>query len=62
MAIKFKTSMLDYCKFIMTKMSFNRALFVKEYRKSLRFLSKNEVMPFKQWVRATFGIRWISNA
>jgi hypothetical protein len=52
--MKFKTSMLEYCKLILTKISFSKTLFVKEYKKSLKFLSKNEVKELKQWVRATF--------
>jgi hypothetical protein len=53
--MKFKTSMLEYCKLILTKFSFSRPLFLKEYRKSLRFLSKKEIGEFKRWVRATFA-------
>lgn len=52
--MKFKTSMLDYCKLVLTKISFSKTLFQKEYKKSLKFLSKDEVREFKQWVRMTF--------
>lgn len=46
-----KTSMLEYMKVILRKVSFDRSLFRKEYRKSLNWLSKNEVNELKSWLR-----------
>jgi hypothetical protein len=47
----FKQSMLGYCKMILEKMSFNRKLFLKEYRKSFSYLSAEEQSELKRWVR-----------
>ena len=46
-----KTSMFDYVKLILAKVSFNRKLFRKEYRKSLKVLSANETSELKAWLR-----------
>lgn len=47
----FKQSMLAYCKIVLMKMSFSRRLFLKEYRKSLSWLSPEERNELRQWVR-----------
>ena len=47
----FKQSMLGYCKLILQKMSFNKKLFLKEYRKSLSYLNSEEQNELKRWVR-----------
>lgn len=47
----FKQSMLGYCKLILLKMSFNRRLFLKEYRKSFSYLNEEERNELKKWVR-----------
>lgn len=39
-------------KVILHKVSFNRSLFRKEYRKSLSWLSDNERTELRSWVRA----------
>lgn len=46
-----KTSMLEYCKIILRKMSFNRKLFRKEYRKTFTYLDPAEQNKLKQWLR-----------
>jgi hypothetical protein len=46
-----KTSMLEYVKIILGKVSFNRSLFRKEYRKSLSWLSKHEADHLRAWLR-----------
>lgn len=46
-----KTSMLEYVKTILRKVSFDRKLFRKEYRKSLLWLSGNDARELKQWLR-----------
>ena len=48
---KFKQSMLAYCKVILLKMSFNRRLFLKEYRKAFAYLNAEERNELKKWVR-----------
>lgn len=47
----FEQSMLDYCKIILKKMSFNKRLFLKEYRKSLSYLTAEERNELRRWVR-----------
>jgi len=54
--MKFKTSMLEYCKLILTKISFSKPLFIKEYQKSLRFLPRNEAKEFRQWAENEFKL------
>lgn len=48
---KFKTSMLEYGKIILSKICFDRKLFRKEYRKILGYLTKNEQRELKYWIR-----------
>jgi len=55
--MKFKTSMLAYCKQILSVVSFNRALFRKEYKKSLKWLSPSEVAELKLWIRQTIVLQ-----
>lgn len=43
--------MLNYCKTILEKMSFSKKLFLKEYRKSLSYLTVEEQIELKKWVR-----------
>ena len=48
---KFKLSMLEYSKIILSKISFDRNLFMKEYKKAFKHLDRNERTALKQWVR-----------
>jgi hypothetical protein len=52
--MKGKKSMLDYCKQILKAVHFDRNLFKKEYRKSLKWLPQPEVVELKNWIRAEF--------
>ncbi len=49
--MKMESSMLKYVKTILDRMSFDRRLFRKEYRKSLAWLSKEEVSELRFWLR-----------
>jgi hypothetical protein len=55
---KFKQSMLDYAKVILSKMSFDKKLFEKEYLKALKYLDRNECLELKQWVQTQ--MQWSS--
>ena len=44
--------MLDYCKIILSKMSFDARLFKKEYRKSLNHLAPEERYELRKWLRS----------
>jgi hypothetical protein len=46
-----KGRMLDYCKLILMKMSFDRSLFRKEYRKTFAYLNETEQQELKKWLR-----------
>ena len=43
--------MRDYFKMILSKVSFDRKLFRKEYRKSLKYLSSVDAAELKNWLR-----------
>ena len=47
--------MLDYVKMILLKVSFNKALFEKELRKSLKMLVPTEVPDFRNWCYQQFS-------
>jgi hypothetical protein len=48
----FKQSMLSYCKLVLQKMSFSKKLFLKEYRKSLTWLDREEERnELRRWAR-----------
>ena len=52
MEMKFKRSMLEYSKFILLKMTFDRKLFMKELRKAFRYLNRDERRQLISWVRS----------
>jgi hypothetical protein len=52
---KFKLSMLEYSKVILSKISFDKKLFKKEYRKAFRYLDNDERTALKNWVRAEWS-------
>lgn len=47
--------MLELCKEILTKVSFDKLLFQKELKKALRWIKNEEVEGFKDWCIAKFG-------
>lgn len=53
---KFKLSMLEYSKVILSKISFDKKLFRKEYKKAFRYLDSNERNALKKWVRSEWSI------
>jgi len=53
---RFKRSMLEYCKMILDKLSFDPKLFRKEYRKSFKYLSPGEDLVLKKWARENFKL------
>ena len=53
---KFKRSMLEYSKIILAKISFDKTLFRKEYRKAFRYLDRNDRSELRQWVRAEWSM------
>lgn len=49
-----KTTMLEYSKVILTKVSFCKVLFEKELRKSIQYLQESEKVFLYLWCRKTF--------
>jgi hypothetical protein len=52
------TSMLEYTKTILEKVSFDRKLFEKELRKALRYLLEPELRELERWCMERFGLRY----
>ena len=50
--------MLELCKEILTKVSFDRILFQKELAKALKWLQSDEIDGFKEWCLKTFGAKY----
>jgi hypothetical protein len=48
-------SMLDLSKKILTKVSFDKSLFTKEFHKALNYLKPDEKLLLKVWALTTFG-------
>jgi len=49
--IEFNRSMLEYCKIILSKISFDKKLFRKEYKKTFNYLEPQEHSELKRWLR-----------
>lgn len=49
--IEFNRSMLEYCKIILSKISFDKKLFRKEYKKTFSYLELQEHNELKRWLR-----------
>jgi hypothetical protein len=49
-----KKIQLEYCKFILEKVSFDPLLFQKELRKSLKVLVEAEARELLSWVKSRF--------
>ncbi|MDO7850148.1 hypothetical protein [Hymenobacter convexus] len=47
--------MLEYVKMILTKVSFNKALFEKELRKALKMVLPAELADFRSWCYQQFS-------
>ena len=50
--------MLEFSKKILKKVSFDRALFKKELKKSLKWLNRDEIIALKVWCVAQFGTQY----
>jgi hypothetical protein len=52
------TTMLEYFKTILRKVSFDRGLFEKELRKAINRLIEPEITELKQWCYQNFSVRY----
>ena len=48
-------NMLEYQKKILQKVSFSKDLFIREFNKTLNWITGNEIKDFINWVNQTFG-------
>jgi hypothetical protein len=46
---------LEYCKFILEKVSFDERLFEKELNKALKMLAETDIREFVDWARKRFS-------
>lgn len=46
---------LEYCKFILEKVSFDEHLFEKELNKSIKMLAETDLKEFVDWVKQRFS-------
>lgn len=49
--MKSDTSYLEYYKTILSKINFDRSLFVKEYNKALKLLNEPEQRKLQLWIK-----------
>jgi hypothetical protein len=54
---KVKTTILEYCKLILEKVSFDKRLFWKEYKKGIKKLTESESEAFRLWMIHRFGFQ-----
>lgn len=47
--------MLEYSKIVLTKISFDKLLFRKEYAKAVEMLAENDRTLLKRWVRSEWN-------
>lgn len=52
--------MFEMSKEVLTKVSFDRKLFVKELRKFTQWMKKEEITQLRAWAIATFGASYYS--
>ena len=50
--------MLELCKEILTKVSFDKTLFQKELFKAIRWINSEELGVFKEWCLGMFGKKY----
>ncbi len=55
--INFESKILKYNKLILEKVSFDKRIFWKEYRKSIGNLTEPESLALRLWVIEKFGCR-----
>ena len=50
--------MLDFCKKVLTNVSFDRFLFKKELQKAIKWVSKEELVHLRDWCMSKFGYKY----
>jgi hypothetical protein len=49
---------LEFCKKVLSRVSFDRVQFAKELKKSFLWLPQKEALELKRWAIASFGRRY----
>ena len=52
------TTMLEFCKTVLCRVSFDRRLFARELTKSFSWLSYDDALNLKNWAMATYSNRY----
>lgn len=47
--------MLEFCKRVLTNVSFDRLLFRKELKKAIKWVKKEELIQLREWCQNKFG-------
>lgn len=50
--------MLEFCKKVLTNVSFDRVLFTKELHKAIKWVNKEDLTSLKDWCVSQFGARY----
>lgn len=50
--------MLEFCKKVLTNVSFDRILFTKELQKAIKWVSTEELSALRDWCLAQFGSKY----
>jgi len=51
-------AMLEFCKTVLRRASFDRRLFAKELKKSFSWLSYEDALALKSWALATYANKY----
>lgn len=47
-------TMLKYCMIVLSAVTFDKRLYLKEYRKSLRWLDESDRVHLKRWAKENY--------
>ena len=50
--------MLEFCKIVLNKVSFDHNLFQKELTKSIQWINQSDAESLRQWCMETYGNRY----
>lgn len=50
--------MLEFCKKVLTNVSFDRVLFTKELHKAIKWVNKEDLQSLREWCVNQFGARY----
>lgn len=56
--IEDEKTMLEFCKTVLKRVSFDRRLFARELKKSFSWLSHEDALALKSWAMATYSNKY----